>query len=156
MALGWLTKGARRARGMKSALTRRMTAGTEKTASRAAPAYTQQRSSVGTPRKTQASTGLCRAREAFRASSGQVFQAIERQTCWAGFRASTSARNAAGVGGFDAGLVAAPAEALPASSTSTPPTNVIRFMAVSLLVREPGQSVLRAKGAVRRSGGVGP
>src|SRR6266446_8341984 len=86
---------------MKSALTLRMTSGLEKTASRAAPANTQQRaSSTGRSMKTQSNTGFFFSRDSLRPSSRQLFQAISRQATLAGLRVSISAFKAWGVAGF--------------------------------------------------------
>src|SRR5207247_6312194 len=89
---GLLTRPALRATGTKSAFTRRMTSGLEKTASRAAPANTQQRaSSMGRSINTQSKAGLFSARDSLSPSSKQLFQAISRQAGLAALRASISA-----------------------------------------------------------------
>src|ERR1700730_18714818 len=86
---------------MKSELTRLITSGLEKTASRAAPANTQQRaSSIGRSMKTQSNTGFCFSRDSLSPSSKQLFQAISRQATLDDFRASISALRASGVAGF--------------------------------------------------------
>src|SRR5438128_12701365 len=89
---------------MKSALTRLITSGLEKTASRTAPANTQQRaSSVGRSMKTQSNTGFFFSRDSLTPSSRQLFQAIPRQATLAGLRGSLSAFKAsAGAGLFSA------------------------------------------------------
>src|SRR5438552_7891433 len=64
---------------MKSALTRSMTSGLEKTASRAAPAKTQQRaSSIGRSMKIQSNTGLSFSRDSLSPSRRQLFHWISR------------------------------------------------------------------------------
>src|ERR1700730_17411736 len=89
---------------MKSALTRLITAGSEKTASRTAPANTQQRaSSIGRSMKTQSNTGFFFARDSLSPSIRQLFQAIPRQATLAAARASISAFRASGVSDFFAG-----------------------------------------------------
>jgi hypothetical protein len=92
---GLLTRAALSATGTKSLLIRRITSALAKTASRAAPANTQHRSSsVGRSIKIQSITGLRCSREALRPSMRQVFHAISRhsravrpvvagyQNCW--------------------------------------------------------------------------
>src|SRR5262245_15052881 len=86
---------------MKSALIRLITLGFENTASRAAPANTQQRaSSAGRSIKIQSNTGFFCARDSRSPSSKQVFQAISRQATLAGFSASISDFKASRVAGF--------------------------------------------------------
>src|SRR2546425_6888786 len=81
-----------------------MTRALEKTASRAAPANTQQRSSsAGRSMKTQSKAGLSFERAALSPSSKQLFQAISRQATWGALRVSISALSASGLSAFFAG-----------------------------------------------------
>src|SRR6266404_662362 len=76
-----------------------MTAGLENTASRAAPANTQQRaSSQGRSMKTQSNNGFFLALDSLRPSNKQVFQPMPRQATLGAWSASISAFNAAAVG----------------------------------------------------------
>src|SRR5438132_463823 len=126
---GLLTKPALRAMGTKSAFTRRMTSGLEKTASRTAPANTQQRaSSMGRSIKTQSKAGLFLARDSLSPSSKQLFQAISRQATRDAFRASISAIKASGVAGFLLAAGDGGAQARPANSTEHITTVRVRMV----------------------------
>src|SRR5262245_59909982 len=110
---------------------RSMTSRLENTASRAAPAKTQQRaSSIGRSMKIHSSTGLFFARDSRSPSSKQLFQAISRQATLAGFRDSISAFKASAV--FFAGVVvgAAPARQ---ETNSKPTVAAIVFIGCSPL-----------------------
>src|SRR5438067_13720970 len=114
---------------MKSALTRLITSGLEKTASRAAPANTQQRaSSIGRSMKTQSNTGFFFSRDSLSPSIRQFFQAISRQATLAALRDSISPLSASGVSDFLAGGWAAGVQATLASSATTLLTTVARIM----------------------------
>src|ERR1700687_3815162 len=103
---------------MKSALTRLITSGLEKTASRAAPANTQQRaSSIGRSMKTQSNTGFFFARDSLSPSIRQLFQATSRQATLAAFSASISAFKASGVAAFFSATGDGWAQARPAHNT---------------------------------------
>src|SRR5229473_6931895 len=138
---GLLTRPALRATGTKSALTRRMTSGLEKTASRTAPANTQQRaSSMGRSIKTQSKAGLFLARDSLSPSSKQLFQAISRQATLDDFRASISAVKASGVAGFFSATGDGWAQARPAKSTEHTTTVRLRtVLSPSLLGADPAQ-----------------
>src|SRR5207245_3056864 len=115
---GRLTRAALRATGMKSALTRLITSGLEKTASRAAPAKTQQRaSSIGRSMKTQSNTGFFFARDSLSPSIRQLFQAISRQATLAACSAWISSFKASGVAGFFSPAGDGWAQARPANRT---------------------------------------
>src|SRR5437667_11590421 len=75
-----------------------MTSRLEKTASRAAPANTQQRpSSAGRSMKTQSSTGLPLERDSLSPSSRQLFHTVSRQATLGALKASISAFRESGV-----------------------------------------------------------
>src|SRR4051812_48480578 len=95
-----------------------MIAGSEKTASRAAPANTQQRaSSVGRSMNTQSRIGFFRARDSRRPSSRQLFHAISRQATRGALSESIRAFSDSGVGGLVGGA-AAWVQARPAHSSA--------------------------------------
>src|SRR3984885_6559169 len=108
-----------------------MTSGWEKTASRAAPANTQQRaSSLGRSMKTQSKAGLFLARDSLSPSSKQLFHAISRQATLVGFSPSISVCKASRVVAFFAGR-SSWAQAIRVHSSATLPSNAIFLMLVS-------------------------
>src|SRR5437870_1798971 len=122
---------------MKSALTRLITSGLEKTASRAAPANTQQRaSSTGRSMNTQSNTGFFFSRDSLSPSIRQLFQAISRQATLATFSPSISAFKASGVADFFSATGDGWAQARPANSTEHAITVRLRtVLSPSALVR---------------------
>src|SRR5204863_2929525 len=144
---GLLTRPALRATGTNSAFTRRMTSALEKTASRAAPANTQQRaSSMGRSMKTQSNTGFFFSRDSLSPSSRQLFQAISRQATLAGLRVSISAFKASGVAGFLSAAADGWAQAKPTNTTEH--TTIVRLRMLfprQLACGKDADSYLRAQ-----------
>src|SRR5439155_18229836 len=137
------TRPALRATGTKSALTRLITSGLEKTASRTAPANTQQRaSSMGRSIKTQSKTGLFLARDSLSPSSKQLFQTIARQATLDDFRDSISAFRASGVAGFSLATGDGWAQARPVNSTQY--TTTVGLRMVSLLLSDGAAGLPRS------------
>src|SRR5947209_7443584 len=130
---------------MKSLLMRLITSGLEKTASRAAPANTQQRaSSIGRSMKIQSNTGFFFSRDSLSPSSRQLFQAISRQTGLGAFHDSISARKASGVAGFLAATEAGCAQPRPANSTVHTATVRLRMVVPPSSVDEPTRMLVSA------------